>query len=338
MEILNFKEIDPKRIKNAHVSDVQQHIREREIQSAALLQEPQVMYDSCIVCGSSKNQEEVYKAQKFPWIHCPECTHTYKQHMPDYERTLEQIRHHSVELYLEGLDLDYRMENIAKPRYDFVMRYYEGEPGRWLDLATGVGDVPKLLCEKGWNVDATEINGANAKVAADRLLFTPKDQTLFEYVESFEQKNKELFDIVGAFGYFDMLPNPTEHAKTINKILKIGGIMAFGLPRNESLTGALVELWPDTSLRAIPHINYSYFTEKSICKMLELGGFEPVGVLRHGLDIHELVIRLTEHAPEFMESAAASRIYELFNDLQRVVDEAGKSDTVYMCAKKVSEL
>lgn len=338
MEILTFNEIDPKKIKSAHVKDIQLHIKEREIQSAALLKEPQVVYEACLVCGSTENQQEIYKAQGFPWIYCPDCTHKYKKHMPDYERTLDQMREHSVELYLENQDFEYRISHVTKTRYDFVMRYHKGEPGRWLDLATGIGDIPYLFCEKGWDVDATEINESNAKAAAERLPFAPKQQTLFEYVDDFEQRNEELFDIVGAFGYFDMLPNPVEHTKTINKILKMGGLMAFGLPRNESLTGALAELWPDTSLRAITQINYSHFTEKSIFKMLDMGGFEPLGVLRHGLDIHELAMRMSEHAPEFSGSAAASIIYDLFNGLQRVVDEAGYSDTILICAQKTREL
>ena len=135
-----------------------------------------------------------------------------------------------------------------------------------------------------------------------------------------------------------MMPDPVEHAKTINKVLKMDGLMGVNLPRAESLTGAMVELWPDTSLRAITQINYSHFSEKSLFHMLDQAGFEPISIFRHGLDIHELAIRMTEHAPEFGGSPAAEIIYELFNDLQRVVDEAGYSDLMMVCAKKVREI
>ena len=187
-------------------------------------------------------------------------------------------------------------------------------------------------------MDATEINRSHAKAATKRLPFKPKEMTLFEYFESFTRENIQDFDVVGTFGYFDMLVDPVEHAKTINKMLRMGGLMGINLPRSESLTGAMAELWPDTSLRAIPIINYSHFSEKSLFYMLEKSGFEPLGILRHGLDIHELVIRLIEHAPGFGESQAANIIYELFNDLQKVIDQADKSDLMLVCAQKIREV
>ena len=101
MEILRFKEIDPRITKNTHIKKIRDHIEERKIQSELLLKEPQVFNEACLVCGSTKNQIEIYRAQNFPWIYCPKCTHKYKKHMPDYSRTLDQIRNHSVELYLE---------------------------------------------------------------------------------------------------------------------------------------------------------------------------------------------------------------------------------------------
>ena len=255
MEVLSFKEIDPRIIKNTHIKNIKAHIKEREVQSAALLSEPQVTIEACIVCGATENQEKLYTAQGFPWVRCHQCTHTYKKHMPDYERALDQIRNHSVELYLEGCGFEYRLKNITEPKYDYMMRYYEGESGRWLDLATGIGDLPYLLCQKGWDVTATEINKSHAEAAASRLPFAPLEQTLFEHYEDFKEQGIEPYDIVGTFGYYDMMPDPVEHAKTINKVLKMDGLMGVNLPRAESLTGAMVELWPDTSLRAITQIN-----------------------------------------------------------------------------------
>lgn len=337
MEELFFKPIDPKKTKGAHIDNQRQYIEERQREAMDLLEVPQIYHASCIVCGNPE-QKVSFTSNGFPWIKCGECGHMYKQHMPDYDLMVERFKEHTVELYLDEDSIHYRLENITKPKYEFMKRYITGTPGRWLDLATGLADLPSTLIRDGWHVDATEINASFIKYATDSFGFTPHQKTLPEYLADFKNRSIELYDVVGAFGYFDMLPNPVNHIKIINKLLKMDGLVGINIPHCESLTGALAEHMPHTALRPITSIDHSYFSKNSIFHMLKLGGFEVLGMWWHGLDIHELIFRMQEMDPTFAKSKAKELLYSMFNELQTVIDEARMSDTMLLCARKVKDV
>lgn len=338
MEEFYSKPIDPKITKHSQLYNLEGSIRERQADAAKMLSLPQQEFHSCLVCGASEGQVELFTANGFPWIKCSECGLKYKKHMPTYDAMVKQISDYTVEVYMDEGGDKYRKENITKYKFDFMTRYHEGGPGRWLDLATGIADMPSYAIENGWECEATELNQSFVDAATKNFSFTPYVMTLDNYFEDFKKRGAEPFDIIGAFGYHDMLTNPIEHLIINNRLLNMGGLLGINLPDSNSLTGAMAELWPDSALRPITHINYSWHDRGTVLKMLELSGFEPVAVLNYGLDIHELITRIGEHAPEFIGSRAMDMMYEMFNDFQKVVDNHKYGDQQLWCARKVKDM
>lgn len=338
MEEIFSKDIDPRLTKSVEIRVIEDQIKERQELDRRFLELKQMHISKCNVCGNADQSNISFQTNGFTFIKCPECTHVYKQYIPEFEELKKFYREETVEGYFDESSIEYRLENITKPKIDFMMRYQTGENGRWLDLATGLGDLPHLLKNAGWDIDATELHRPYIDYATKRFGITPKQKPLLEYYNYYKEQGLEEFDVISGFGFYDMSPIPVENCKVVNRMLKIGGLHGVNLPNSNSLTGALVESWPNSALRqSLPNTICS-FTYKSMVMMLETSGFEISGVLWHGLDIHELITRIVELDPNFKNSRGYSFLYDNINAFQQVVDKARMSDLILICARKVREV
>jgi 2-polyprenyl-3-methyl-5-hydroxy-6-metoxy-1,4-benzoquinol methylase len=138
-----------------------------------------------------------------------------------------------------------------------------------LDLASGVGDMPSLVAKEGWDVKSTEIHKPFIKFAKETLDVFHHELTIHDYLKNHKQNGADAFDVVGTFGYFDMIPDQTADAIVINKLLKLGGHIGVNIPICVSLTGQLALLLTETSLRTLLPTDYSVFSKESIFLMLE---------------------------------------------------------------------
>ena len=129
-------------------------------------------------------------------------------------------------------------------------------------------------------------------------------------------KIKLQFDVVGALGYFDILPDPLNHCKIINNLLCNNGTIAINIPINDFLTGLLTEMFPDISLRQVTPMDYSVFSQKSILKMLELSGFEITALWYHGLDFFELITKIVQTQNNEVDPRKINKLIGLFNEFQ----------------------
>jgi len=338
MEELFSNKLDPRKTKGVQINNIRSEIEKRKTLDKELLGLNQQKINKCNVCGCPEQTNIDFETNGYSWIKCPECTHVYKNMMPDNDAMTNYFKKATTHVYLDESSFDFRVKNIAQPKYDFMMRYVKNKIGRWLDLATGVADLPYLLKLNKWDFDATELYRAFLDFAEKKTGIRPKQITLLQYYDMFLDNKMELFDVIGAFGYYDLLSDPLEHCKIINRMLKPGGFHGINIPNSNSLSGALVEYLPHSSLRMSTPITISSFTYKSMVKMLGLAGFEVEGILWHGLDIHELLMRIIELDHNFKDSKAYNLLYENINELQHVIDKAKKSDLLLICAKKVREV
>lgn len=337
MEEKFFKPFDPRRIKNSQLDDVHGAIAEYEAMSAELLAMPQVHVDGCRLCGCEERAQQV-TISGFLWALCAHCHHYYKVHMPPHEDVLAWLKKGApVEVYLREDDFQYRLENISQPKIDFVSQYHQGPPGSWLDVATGLADIPHRLQQCGWQVEATEINSAFANFATKNWGITPQQKPLEEFHRDFVATGHEPFDVISCFGCFDLQPQPLEHFKMVNAMLKPGGLLGINQPNHDSLAGALARHKPGRSLRAFIPGDYSYFSRKSLGYALENTGFEIVGIWWHGLDVHDLIVQVIDGDPTFKDSDACALLYDRYDHLQKALDEARKSDLLLVVARKIAE-
>ena len=198
--------------------------------------------------------------------------------------------------------------------------------------------MPYLLKKKKWNVTSTEIYKPFIEFAKKKLGVEHKSLLLDEYFSDHKKKNLKSFSVVGALGYFDILPDPVKHAKIINKLLIKNGIIAVNIPINDSISGIMTSIFPELSLRQITPMDFSVFSKKSIFKMLKIAGFKVKGVWFHGLDYYELVSKLIQKGNKYNDKKKIKLLLDFFNDFQNIIDKKEMSDLMLICAEKVKEI
>src|SRR3989338_5528114 len=328
------KKFEPRKTKASHLRNLALAIRENKKLAKDLLSLPQEAARACRVCGG-KNQHSVLKVNGFLWVHCPSCDHWYKKHMPRAD--LMEARHKKapLEIYLTEKDMNYRLREIATPKVGFALKFLRKQKGRWLDLGTGLGDVPYVARKRGFKVEATELSPSFVSFAKKRFSLESKPVTLQRFYEKWRKDGSKPFDVISAFGYFDLVPDPVKEMKICKEMLSRRSLLVINQPNHDSMTGMLARWRPETSVRVIAPNNYSYYSKKSLQKALELAGFKVLGVWWYGMDIHEVAVRFLELNPAFGKSEAYDFLYDNFNELQKVIDQKRRSDFVMMCAQKI---
>lgn len=228
------KLVDPRAIKSGNVLAELAAIKEA---ASRLLALPQVSIEICPVCQSG-DRDEKFTNNGFEWVQCRRCTHQYKTAMPEYDALLALLASETVETYLDETDVEYRIDAIARPKYEYFRECVDG-PGRWLDLGAGVGDLAYVAASDGWEVEATELHEPFLDFARQRFSLKLRQQRLEDYFAS--TYVGEPFDCVTALGYLDLVPDPAQQVALINQMLRPGGILGVDYPNHASLTGALVD-------------------------------------------------------------------------------------------------
>jgi SAM-dependent methyltransferase len=286
----------------------------------------------CLVCRSP-SVSETMSGNGFQWRRCAACGLFYKADPPAEEAVREFMRSHTVELYLDEADVRYRLEHIVRPKLDFMFRFLPRKKGRWLDIASGLGQVPAEVRRRGWSASGTELNEAFVRYAREALDVDLAPLDLESFVR---RQNREPWDAVSALGYFEMLADPLRHFRLINRLLKPGGRFFIGGFNNESLSFELAKHRPDSSLRLLQPVTYCFFSWKAWTTALRATGFRPRAVWWHGLDLYEWLTRMVELDEDFLRSSAFALLLEQFNGLQRVLDRNRRGDCLLIVAEKTA--
>ena len=68
--------------------------------------------------------------------------------MPLYSELLNFYKIETVENYFNEDEIKYRIENLTIPKYNFIKKSEKTKNKYWLDLASGLGDMPYYLKNK----------------------------------------------------------------------------------------------------------------------------------------------------------------------------------------------
>ena len=106
-------------------------------------------------------------------------------------------------------------------------------PGKMLEIGVGNGERLRQFKNQGWNVLGQELDPKAAAFAAQRTGF----EILRGPVEELNLPS-ETFDCIIMNHVLEHLPEPVSTFKHLHRALKLGGVLAVGVPNGESLTFA----------------------------------------------------------------------------------------------------
>lgn len=106
----------------------------------------------------------------YPYFKCQRCALVFLQKRVPPETLVEYWELGVASgTYADPATYAYRLEDVARPKVEFVLEHWDSPPGRWLDLGCGIGDALVVAKEKGWDIVGLEVSGVCCEFAKSRL-------------------------------------------------------------------------------------------------------------------------------------------------------------------------
>jgi SAM-dependent methyltransferase len=273
----------------------------------------------------------------YEYAQCSSCEHVYLTQRLTEEAMVEYFEASSdyAETYTEEERLEYRLENITKPKVDFVLDQIDLEgstTGQWLDVGCATGGSVQHLQSKGWDAVGLEVSEDSVAKAKDRFGLDLEQQTIEEYAASNPDAS---FDVISFFGSPHVIPTPMSLFETAEELLSDDGFMIVGVPNYESLSTKVHETFQNEALRHLrPPECLHLFTENSLENAFDQVGFEPFAGWYFGLDFYELLTHLSMNYENFQESPVYEFLMQNLDEFQKVVDKKKKNDHMVVIARR----
>jgi 2-polyprenyl-3-methyl-5-hydroxy-6-metoxy-1,4-benzoquinol methylase len=144
-------------------------------------------------------------------------------------------------------------------------------PGtRALDVGSGYGFFSRALVEAGFAVDAIELGEASRKIHARMTGFEPKAEP---FNAEFAQRNAGIYDAVLLSQVLEHLPMDADPIRSLNVLLRKGGICAIAIPHFRSY---LSILQGKNDMFIVPPEHVNFFTVKGLTEAFASRGFQTV--------------------------------------------------------------
>lgn len=156
-----------------------------------------------------------------------------------------------------------------------------------LDVACGNGYFLYRAKRKGWAVQGVETSREAAESAREKY---GVEVTTADFL-SYDSETR--FDCVSLLDFIEHVPNPREILRKARSLLKEGGILLLATPDHFSFINSVASMAYRTSFSAfrrpleilfVPE-HILYFTDQTLRKLVEEGGFKILEVIKAGTDI-----------------------------------------------------
>lgn len=334
METIHGKPIDLSRLKQSTLRQLNQQVAFWS-KKARELREHTFEVKTCPICGDS-TYEELFEIYGYPWRQCVHCSHVFNsrqlyhnQITSFYENTGEEINHSDTSS--DPTVKTYRLENVARPKIDFVKRYCP-PPARWLNVGCGNADVVCVAGRQGYQAIGIDPNQRLVEYAR-RVYEVEVHHTS---LEEFAVGKDASFEIVSFLGLFDFVPNPMEFLHIAHRLLVRDGVLFASFTNFESLSTAVQATYADQVIcrHMYPSV-VNVYTLQSAQHAMKQVGLEPMARWFFGMDVYEMLLNLSLADTGFSGSRIDAMFRQHMNELQLVFDRTQRCDKFYMIARKV---
>lgn len=296
----------------------------------------------CPIC-KAQNFKDACKIYGYTWRQCQNCTHVFNSRVLPAEESNKFYKTKTGEIkysdtYTDPSVLKYRLDNVARPKVEFVEKFIrkgiKAHEVKWLDVGCGSGDILKCAKDKGYDVVGIEPNEDSAKYA--REVYGVDVNTI--YLDEYAKNKSKEYDVVTMFGLIDLVSNPMDFLNQANTLLKDDGLLAVSIPNYNSLSTAVQSTYNEQIVvRHMYPIVLNMYTLKSVEFALRQAGFKIEAMWFFGMDVYEMLNNLVLSAKGFEGSPLHAALVECTNELQRVFDSQKRCDKVHVVARKYSD-
>ena len=290
---------------------------------------------SCFICGGSK-YEFITNIYGYNYVKCLDCSTIYINNPPT-QKEIENIYasrfydNMTNQLYANPSIYQYRVENIAEPKVDFVESIVQ-QRGKWFDIGCGTGEILYAAKESGWAVAGVETNDKAVAFVRDKYRIEVEKSLITQ-----SNASKYLCDsmVVSLFGVLEHLFEPTKLISLISNASPCGSYLVIEVPHFPSISCFSQIVFPRSVNRIMsPPLHLMIFTLESLEWLLNSNGYRITNVWYFGQDFYELISTLSLEVPQLNGSKLQIKLLDLIDQFQRVIDESHYSDEILVVAIK----
>lgn len=297
---------------------------------------PGTAMENCPVCRN-KEIEFLQAIYGFKYYECKYCGVAFVAD-PPVEKDIERI--YSTEYYsnmnkvLLANDniINYRVENIAKPKVDYIQKNITTNKKSWLDIGCGVGEILSVVSSRGWKAQGIETNELESEYAKNKFGLNIEREYLNETNIS---KYSNKFGVISLFGVLEHLLRPQVMIKNIASLQEQGDNLIIEVPHFPSISAICQVTFPDLIDRVMhPPLHLFLFSLKSLEVLLKSGGYQIRHAWFFGQDFYEFLCNIARRIHNFHDSVLYEKMDPLINDFQQTIDSQQLSDEILVIAEK----
>jgi len=307
----------------------------RDAQKTSLEIKHGVHSDNCTLCGNSGNKflVDIYG---FSYYECNQCGSAYVSNRPD-DKEISRIYNSDYYtevtkiVYANDNIIDFRVKNIAEPKVDFVLNNITTKKKTWTDVGCGVGEIVKVVQDKGWDVVGVETNDSEREYGIKKFGINIDGEFITESnIDTYGKKG-----VVSMFSIIEHLSDPKSIIRHISKVQEKDDNIVVEVPHYPSLTCFSQMTFPEHINRMMhPPLHLYLFSLKALKNIFEENGYEITAVWYFGQDFYEMFSTLGLFAPELNNSILHTKVSSLINDFQEVIDKKELSDEIIVVGRK----
>lgn len=221
---------------------------------------------NCCICGSIDSARFCSKDGQ-DYVKCLHCDHVYlAMHSHDNRESTtvvpEYATHHISESKQQWDFSSFKREKVFLPRLNTMKKYTQ--PGLLLDIGCSNGAFVQAAISEGWDGCGIELRESSAQVARG---FGVKIYT--EPLEKLALQS-DVYSAITMWQVLEHLNDPNTVLKECNRIMRLGGVLAFSTPNVKSIGSmALKEHWPAVD----PGAHFNLFNSANLERLLARFGF-----------------------------------------------------------------
>jgi len=328
------KELDLRKLRRDNDWRLDISSKQRKISSQLIKHTSKI--EKCPIC-LSKQHIHLISIYNYPYNECTDCGHVFSTTPPNPQKIAslytedDSTKALSVQadIYTQKDLFAKRVKDITTPKVEFVSQLIT-ERGLWIDVGAGVGDLVLAASNNGWNakgydsdkslVEFAQIMGANV----EHLFLSEKNMGTISGAS-----------VISTINLLEHIIDPKAFFNSIASQIKIGTYYLFEVPRFPSISTLANICFPNYAARNIyPPDHLHIFSDYSVELMIENAGLEKISTWFFGQDIYELIGNCLLEG-NFKDHVLIDKVLSITNDLQKVVDKEGLSDTMLILTQKV---
>ncbi|MFH1800825.1 MAG: class I SAM-dependent methyltransferase [Candidatus Omnitrophota bacterium] len=288
----------------------------------------------CPVCGASARKSRfklaVYGAQ---YHECGNCSHHFVVNRPT-PSALKDFYVKSAQYaatYTNKKTIDLRLKQVAIPKAKWAIEQYRKMYGCYprsiLDVGAGAGHFVHACRQMGLSAEGIEVSQPSRNFCRKHFGFDLID---IDFIDASKKMPK--VEMITFWGVIEHVSNPVAFLKEAFKMVsKPRGIVVAEVPRWNCISTLFQSVFVDSIVRHLDplgHINC--FTDQSLRRAFELGGFAPVSAWYFGMDAYELMMQF---AYLLKDKSVLKLFLKHINALQSLIDGARLSDEMVFAGR-----